>query len=58
MNNAKTAPPRFWTKKRLAAMGLPLIAAALGVISTPTEAATGATLNQTGFVGISFWITH
>ena len=54
MNNAKTVPPRFWTKTRLAAMTLPLIAAVLGAISTPTEAATGATLNQTDFVGMSF----
>jgi len=56
MNNAKTAPPRFWTKTRLAAMTLPLIAAALGAISTPTQAATSATLNQADFVGISFWV--
>ncbi len=56
MNNVVTTPNRYWTKARLAAMTVPLIAAALAMASRSAHAATGATLKQDDFVGISFWI--
>jgi len=59
MNNTTTRADRFWTKTRLAAMSLPLIGAAFGLVSNSADAAgaaTSAVLNQNDFVGISFWI--
>ena len=56
MNNEMTAPNRFWTKSRLAAMTAPLIGAALAATSGSSHAATSDTLRQDDFVGISFWI--
>jgi bacteriorhodopsin len=56
MNNVTTAPERFWTKTRLAAMTVPLIGAALAAASGSADAAASATLRQDDFVGISFWI--
>ena len=64
MNKTMKAPEPFWTKTRIAAMALPVVAAAVGAISNSAHAATNAAtiagsntaLKQDDFVGISFWI--
>ena len=54
--NAMTSPDRLWTKTRSAAMRATLIGAALAAASGSSHAATGETLKQDDFVGISFSI--
>ena len=50
-------PESFWTKTRLAVVSVPLIGAALSVVSSSASAtAASAVLKQDDFVGISFWI--
>ncbi len=58
MNDLMTRPDRFWAKTSLAAIALPLIGVAFGLVSKSANAAadTSAVLKQDDFVGISFWI--
>ena len=57
MNNAIKAPEPLWTKTRLATLAVPLIGAALAMVTGSADAATASgDLKQDDFVGISFWI--
>ena len=56
MNNATTTPDRDRARTWLAAMTISAIGVALAAASSGAHAATGATLKQDDFVGISFWI--
>ena len=56
MHSVTTAPDRFWTNTKLAAITVPLVGAGLAMLSSPTHAATNSVLKQDDFVGISFWI--
>ena len=56
MKNVITAPDRFWTKTKMAAMAVPLVGAALAMMPNLSEAASSSVLKQDDFVGISFWI--
>ena len=56
MTNAITAPDRFWTKTKMAAMAVPVFGAALAALPGSSHAASSGMLKQDDFVGISFWI--
>jgi bacteriorhodopsin len=56
MNIETKAPEPFWAKTRRVAMSVPLVGAALGILSASANAATTTPLKQDDFVGISFWI--
>jgi bacteriorhodopsin len=56
MNIETKAPEPFWAKTRRVAMSVPLVGAALSILSASANAATTTPLKQDDFVGISFWI--